>query len=85
MWTQFDPIKRLISPRRRRKGGVGDGEFLQGFNIPKGAFTIVIPLMQPLTHPGLPLSSLNFRTATFITNLSTGDIMALGLLMPLNR
>jgi hypothetical protein len=31
-------IASLVSDARRRKGGVGDGEFfLPGFNIPKGA------------------------------------------------
>lgn len=33
-------IASLVSDARRRKGGVGDGEFLlPGFNIPKGAFS----------------------------------------------
>lgn len=32
-------IASLVSDARRRKGGVGDGEFLlPGFNIPKGKF-----------------------------------------------
>lgn len=32
-------ISSLVSDARRRKGGVGDGEFLlPGFNIPKGPF-----------------------------------------------
>lgn len=32
-------IASLVSDARRRKGGVGDGEFLlPGFNIPKGEF-----------------------------------------------
>ena len=33
-------ISSMVSDARRRKGGVGDGEFLlPGFNIPKGEFT----------------------------------------------
>jgi hypothetical protein len=33
-------IASMVSDARRRKGGVGDGEFLlPGFNIPKGEFT----------------------------------------------
>jgi hypothetical protein len=32
-------IASMVSDARRRKGGVGDGEFLlPGFNIPKGTF-----------------------------------------------
>lgn len=32
-------IASMVSDARRRKGGVGDGEFLMpGFNIPKGTF-----------------------------------------------
>jgi hypothetical protein len=32
-------IASIVSDARRRKGGVGDGEFLlPGFNIPKGTF-----------------------------------------------
>ena len=32
-------ISSMVSDARRRKGGVGDGEFLlPGFNMPKGAF-----------------------------------------------
>lgn len=32
-------IASVVSDARRRKGGVGDGEFfLPGFNIPKGTF-----------------------------------------------
>lgn len=32
-------IASLVSDARRRKGGVGDGEFLlPGFNIPKGTY-----------------------------------------------
>jgi hypothetical protein len=32
-------INSMVSDARRRKGGVGDGEFLMpGFNIPKGKF-----------------------------------------------
>lgn len=32
-------IASMVSDARRRKGGVGDGEFLMpGFNIPKGEF-----------------------------------------------
>ena len=35
-------LASMVSDARRRKGGVGDGEFLlPGFNIPKGAFTSV--------------------------------------------
>jgi hypothetical protein len=34
-------IASMVSDARRRKGGVGDGEFLlPGFNIPKGTFLI---------------------------------------------
>ena len=34
-------IASMVSDARRRKGGVGDGEFLMpGFNIPKGEFVI---------------------------------------------
>jgi hypothetical protein len=33
-------INSMVSEARRRKGGVGDGEFfLPGFNIPKGTIT----------------------------------------------
>jgi hypothetical protein len=33
-------INSMVSEARRRKGGVGDGEFfLPGFNIPKGEYT----------------------------------------------
>ena len=36
-------IASLVSDARRRKGGVGDGEFLlPGFNIPKGSFLLRI-------------------------------------------
>lgn len=32
-------LSSIVSDARRRKGGVGDGEFLlPGFNMPKGAF-----------------------------------------------
>ena len=35
-------IASLVSDARRRKGGVGDGEFfLPGFNIPKGKLSFV--------------------------------------------
>lgn len=39
-------INSMVSDARRRKGGVGDGEFLlPGFNIPKGeAFTPTLSL-----------------------------------------
>lgn len=34
-------IASLVSDARRRKGGVGDGQFLlPGFNIPKGACNV---------------------------------------------
>ena len=34
-------IASMVSDARRRKGGVGDGEFLlPGFNIPKGAWML---------------------------------------------
>jgi len=33
----------MVSEARRRKGGVGDGEFLMpGFNIPKGKFSCLL-------------------------------------------
>jgi hypothetical protein len=36
-------LASMVSDARRRKGGVGDGEFLlPGFNIPKGRFSIGI-------------------------------------------
>jgi hypothetical protein len=36
-------IASMVSEARRRKGGVGDGEFLlPGFNIPKGTFPGVL-------------------------------------------
>lgn len=35
-------IASMVSDARRRKGGVGDGEFLlPGFNIPKGRYLIL--------------------------------------------
>ena len=35
-------ISSMVSDARRRKGGVGDGEFLMpGFNIPKGRKKLV--------------------------------------------
>jgi hypothetical protein len=35
-------INSMVSESRRRKGGVGDGEFfLPGFNMPKGKFVVV--------------------------------------------
>jgi Mn-containing catalase len=35
-------IASMVSDARRRKGGVGDGEFLlPGFNMPKGEFTLI--------------------------------------------
>ncbi len=36
-------INSMVSDARRRKGGVGDGEFLlPGFNIPKGELFIFV-------------------------------------------
>ena len=36
-------IASMVSDARRRKGGVGDGEFLlPGFNIPKGGSTMFL-------------------------------------------
>jgi len=36
-------IASMVSDARRRKGGVGDGEFLMpGFNIPKGEFLVLL-------------------------------------------
>lgn len=35
-------ISSMVSDARRRKGGVGDGEFLlPGFNIPRGEYELV--------------------------------------------
>jgi hypothetical protein len=37
-------IASIVSEARRRKGGVGDGEFLlPGFNMPKGKDSLLIP------------------------------------------
>jgi len=40
-----DLVASMVSDSRRRKGGVGDGEFLlPGFNMPKGtAIVLVVP------------------------------------------
>ena len=53
-------IASMVSDARRRKGGVGDGEFLMpGFNIPKGTFltnqvSIFIPEMRTTSTNELP-------------------------------
>ena len=48
-------IASLVSDARRRKGGVGDGEFLlPGFNIPKGKYR--------LNHTGSFLVSCKMKT-----------------------
>jgi hypothetical protein len=37
-------IASMVSEARRRKGGVGDGEFLlPGFNMPKGKASLFMP------------------------------------------
>jgi hypothetical protein len=39
-------LASMVSDARRRKGGVGDGEFLMpGFNLPKGTFPFVNSLL----------------------------------------
>lgn len=41
-------IASMVSEARRRKGGVGDGEFLlPGFNMPKGRFPVAMFLDLP--------------------------------------
>jgi hypothetical protein len=38
-------IASMVSDARRRKGGVGDGEFLlPGFNMPKGQFMLIFDI-----------------------------------------
>ena len=40
-------ISSMVSDARRRKGGVGDGEFLlPGFNMPKGKYFLAISFVR---------------------------------------
>ena len=64
-------INSMVSEARRRKGGVGDGEFfLPGFNIPKGEFAL-----SSSSNEGS--SCINMRTILFQYSL---DASAMGVI-----
>jgi putative lipoic acid-binding regulatory protein len=61
-------IASMVSEARRRKGGVGDGEFLlPGFNMPKGRFLFACNWIRQLDDTALQEYKIRLRRGVFET------------------